>query len=112
MEIHAAHNHGLLGTYLSPLSNKRTDEYGGDLFGLAKYPCEVIQAVRNEVGPDYPIAVRLSCTNREEGGLTIKETCAIAKLLEEAGVDLIHASTGTLLNYPAGFRSRENHQCR
>lgn len=98
IEVHCGHNHGLLGTFMTPLSNKRTDEYGGDVFGLTRYPIEIIKAIREQVGPDFPIAVRISCTNLEEGGLRIEETCMQAKLFEEASVDFIHASNGSLMN--------------
>jgi 2,4-dienoyl-CoA reductase-like NADH-dependent reductase (Old Yellow Enzyme family)/thioredoxin reductase len=97
VEVHCAHNHGLLGAFVSPLHNKRTDEYGGDLFGLMKFPLEVIAAVRKQVGPDYPISVRISGSNEEDGGLTIDDTCRMAKMFEEASVDYFDVSNGTLL---------------
>lgn len=98
VEVHCAHNHGLLGAFVSPLHNKRTDEYGGDLFGRMKFPLEVIAAVRKQVGPGYPISVRISGSNEEEGGLTIEDTCRMAKMFEEGGVDYFDVSNGTLLN--------------
>lgn len=98
VEIHCAHNHGLLGAFVSPLHNKRVDEYGGDIFGLMKFPLEVIKAVRDFAGPDFPISVRISGSNEEEGGLRIEDTCRMAKMFEEAGVDFFDVSNGTLMD--------------
>jgi 2,4-dienoyl-CoA reductase-like NADH-dependent reductase (Old Yellow Enzyme family)/thioredoxin reductase len=97
VEVHCAHNHGLLGAFVSPLHNKRADEYGGSLFGRMKFPLEVIRAVREQVGPDYPISVRISGCEMEDGGNTIDDTCVMAKLFEEAGVNYFDVSNGTLL---------------
>jgi 2,4-dienoyl-CoA reductase-like NADH-dependent reductase (Old Yellow Enzyme family)/thioredoxin reductase len=98
VEVHCAHNHGLLGAFVSPLHNKRTDEYGGDLFGLMKLPLEVIAAIRKEVGPDYPISVRISGSEMEAGGLTVDEICRMAKMFEKASVNYFDVSNGTLLD--------------
>ncbi len=98
VEIHCAHNHGLLGAFVSPLHNKRVDEYGGDIFGLMKFPLEVIKAVRDFVGPDFPISVRISGSNEEEGGLRIEDTCRMAKMFEQASVDFFDVSNGTLMD--------------
>lgn len=113
VEVHCAHNHGLLGAFVSPLHNKRADEYGGDLFGLMKFPLEVIAAIRKEVGPDYLISVRISGSNMEDGGLTIEDTCRMAKMFEEASVDYFDVSNGTLMDVktvlpPTGIRSAVN----
>ncbi|MCI7303321.1 MAG: FAD-dependent oxidoreductase [Clostridiales Family XIII bacterium] len=93
VEIHGAHGY-LIGAFISPLSNKRTDEYGGSLEGRAKFPLEVVAAVRNAVGPDYPIFFRMSANEYVDGGFSLQEAKLYAQLLEEAGVDCIHCSQG------------------
>lgn len=96
VEIHCAHGHALLGSFLSPLMNHRTDEYGGDINGRARFLIEVVEAIRKAVGEDFPISVRLSANEGEEGGNNVYDTCYVARLLEEASVDYIHFSNGTL----------------
>ena len=93
VEIHGAHGY-LIGAFISPLSNKRTDEYGGSLEGRAKFPLEVVRAVREAVGEDFPIFFRLSTTEYVDGGFSIQEAKIYAQLLEEAGVDCLHCSQG------------------
>jgi 2,4-dienoyl-CoA reductase-like NADH-dependent reductase (Old Yellow Enzyme family) len=93
VEIHGAHGY-LIHEFLSPLSNQREDEYGGDLNNRMRFLLEVTDAVR-EVWPDsLPLFVRLSATDWTEGGLTIEETVQIARELKKHGVDLIDASSG------------------
>jgi len=96
VEIHCGHNHGLLGSFVTPLSNKRADEYGGNLLNRMKFPLEIVKAIREENGPDYAIGARISGCNMEDGGLTIEDTCQMAKLFEAAGVDFFDVSNGTL----------------
>ncbi len=96
IEIHAAHAHALLGAFLSPLTNRRTDEYGGDVHGRARFLIEIIQAFKNELGSDFPLGVRLSAGDAEQGGQTVIETAYLAQLLEQAGVNYIHLSYGTV----------------
>jgi len=97
IEVHSAHCHGLLGAFVSPLHNKRSDEYGGNIFGRMKFPLEIIRAIRAECGPDYPISVRISGSEMEDGGNTIDDTCIMAQLYQEAGVDFFDVSNGTLI---------------
>jgi 2,4-dienoyl-CoA reductase-like NADH-dependent reductase (Old Yellow Enzyme family) len=93
VEIHGAHGY-LIHEFLSPLSNVREDEYGGDLHHRMRFLLEVTDAVR-AVWPDsLPLFVRLSATDWTEGGLTIEETIQIARELKKHGVDLIDASSG------------------
>jgi 2,4-dienoyl-CoA reductase-like NADH-dependent reductase (Old Yellow Enzyme family)/thioredoxin reductase len=103
VEIHMAHGY-LLCSFLSPFSNKREDRYGGDISGRARFPGEVLKAVRNRVGPDFPIICRLSGDEYVEGGLTIEETKQIAKILEREGADALHISAcnaaSGYLNHP------------
>ena len=95
VQLHCAHNHHLLGGFLSALNNKRTDAYGGDIHGRLKLILQVIQCIRSRVGPGFPILVRISGDEFEPGGQTIQETRYIAPLLVEAGADALHISAGT-----------------
>ena len=97
--LHCAHNYHLLGSFLSPLHNKRTDAYGGSLDNRLRITLEAIQSIRAKVGPDFPILIRISGAEFEPGGRTIEETQYIAPLMVEAGVSAIQLSAGTL-NYP------------
>ena len=97
VEIHAAHAHGLLGGFLSPLYNKRCDEYGGDIDGRLRLTLEVIAEVRKKCGKDFIIDVRLSGDEYSDGGNNINDAIYIAKQLEKAGVDFLHISGGTTI---------------
>ena len=94
VEIHAAHAHGLLGGFLSPLFNKRCDEYGGDINGRLRLTLEVIAEVRRICGEDFIIDVRISGDEYSDGGLNINDATYIAKQLEKAGADMLHVSGG------------------
>lgn len=94
VEIHAAHAHGLLGGFLSPYYNKRTDEYGGNLESRLRLTLEVIQAVREKCGPDFIIDVRISGDDYFDGGNNLTDMVYVAKRLESIGVDMIHVSGG------------------
>ncbi len=93
IEIHGAHGY-LIGQFLSPFTNKRTDEYGGNLTNRMRFPLEIIEAVRDRVGRDYPVLYRISGHEYIEGGLTIDDSKLVAKKLEEIGVEAIHVSAG------------------
>lgn len=97
VEIHAAHAHGLLGGFLTPLYNKRCDEYGGDINGRLRLTLEVIEEVRRKCGEDFIIDVRISGDEYSDGGLNINDATYVAKQLEKAGVDMIHVSGGTTI---------------
>ncbi len=102
VEIHAAHNY-VLGGFLSRYSNQRTDEYGGSLENRARLSCEVIRAVKAEVGDSLAVIVRLAGQEYGESeGLTPDEAARAAAMFEEAGADAIHV-TGTALNAFANF---------
>jgi anthraniloyl-CoA monooxygenase len=93
VEMHAAHGY-LLASFLSPLTNRRTDEYGGSLENRIRFPLEVFEAMR-EVWPAHkPMSVRLSATDWAEGGLTPEDSVEIARAFAQAGVDLVDVSTG------------------
>jgi 2,4-dienoyl-CoA reductase-like NADH-dependent reductase (Old Yellow Enzyme family)/thioredoxin reductase len=93
IEIHGAHGY-LIGQFLSPFTNKRTDEYGGDLNNRMRFPLEIVEAVRERVGEEYPVIYRISGHEYIEGGLTIDDTKLVAKKLEDNGIDAIHVSAG------------------
>ena len=97
VEIHAAHAHGLLGGFLTPLYNKRCDEYGGDINGRLRLTLEVIEEVRRRCGEDFIIDVRISGDEYSDGGLNINDATYVAKQLEKAGVDMLHVSGGTTI---------------
>lgn len=99
VEIHGASGY-LVGEFLSPFSNKRSDEYGGTIRGRAKFAIDLVKAIREKVGPDFPISFRLCTAEYVDGGLTIEETKVIARLLEEAGVDLLHCTQGVYASRP------------
>jgi 2,4-dienoyl-CoA reductase-like NADH-dependent reductase (Old Yellow Enzyme family) len=98
IELHAAHGY-LLHEFLSPLSNKRMDEYGGDFAGRAKLPLEVAAAVREAVPEHIPIFVRISATDWAEGGWDLEQSIEFAKKLKGIGIDLIDCSSGGLVTY-------------
>jgi len=91
IEIHLAHGY-LLGTFLSPLTNRRDDEYGGLIENRMRYPLEVFDAVR--AAWDGPLSVRLSAIDWKPGGQTIEDTIAVARALKEHGCDLVDVSSG------------------
>ncbi len=94
VEIHGAHGY-LLCQFLSANSNKRKDEYGGDLRQRARFVIEVLQSVRRAVGDDFPISLRLSVEEMIKGGYTADEMVPIVPEFVRAGADIIHASFGT-----------------
>jgi len=95
IELHAAHGY-LLHQFLSPISNHRTDSYGGSFENRVRYPLEVVAAVR-EIWPEgKPLMVRLSATDWIPGGWDLSEATEFSKLLGKAGCDAIHVSTGGL----------------
>ena len=96
VEIHAAHGYALVGSFLSPFFNKRTDRYGGSLEGRLRLLLEIIDAIRARVGVDFPIIVRMSGDERRTGGRTLQESQFIARLLVQAGVDALEVSGGTV----------------
>lgn len=97
VEIHAAHAHGLLGGFLSPLFNKRTDDYGGDIDGRLKLTLEVVDAVRERCGNDFIIDVRISGNEYVEGANGLPEMIYVAKQLEKHSVNMLHVSGGVTI---------------
>lgn len=93
IEVHSAHGY-LLHQFLSPISNQRTDQYGGSLENRMRFPLEVFDAVRAAFPHDKPVGLRLSSTDWVEGGWDLAQTIEYAKALKQRGVDWIDASSG------------------
>ncbi|MCK8466413.1 NADH:flavin oxidoreductase/NADH oxidase [Microbacterium sp. KSW4-16] len=96
LEIHGAHGY-LLHQFLSPLSNRRDDEYGGSLENRARLLLRVVDAVREAAGPEVPVFVRISATDHAEGGFAPDEASAVADWATQRGADLIDVSSGGLV---------------
>ena len=96
IELHMAHGY-LLNEFLSPLSNRRDDAYGGDFAGRTRLPLRVTEAVRAAWPAELPLFVRISATDWAEGGWSIDDSVAFARLLKERGVDLVDCSSGGLV---------------
>lgn len=95
VQLHCAHAYMLAGSFLSPLRNKRTDEYGGDLDGRAKFTLEIIKNMKEKAGEDFPIIMRISGDERVPGGNTINDMLYLIPKFIEAGVDGFEVSGGT-----------------
>jgi 2,4-dienoyl-CoA reductase-like NADH-dependent reductase (Old Yellow Enzyme family) len=98
LEIHAAHGY-LLHEFLSPLSNLRTDEYGGSFENRTRLLLEVVQAVQSEWSKEFPLLVRISATDWADGGWNSEESLRLSNILKENGVDLIDVSSGGLVSH-------------
>jgi anthraniloyl-CoA monooxygenase len=92
-ELHCAHGY-LLASFVSPLTNRRTDEYGGSLANRLRYPLEVFEAMRAAWPSHKPMSVRISATDWAEGGISGDDAVLIARAFGEAGADLVDVSTG------------------
>jgi len=95
VQVHGAHGY-LIHQFLSPLSNRREDEYGGSLENRMRFPLELFDAVRAAFPADRPVTMRLSGTDWVEGGWDVEQSVAFAKLLEQRGCAGIHVSSGGL----------------
>jgi 2,4-dienoyl-CoA reductase-like NADH-dependent reductase (Old Yellow Enzyme family) len=93
VELHMAHGY-LLQEFVSPLSNKRTDEYGGSLANRMRFPLEVFAAVREAMPAAFPVGARISCIDWVDGGWTLDDSVAFAKELRARGCDFIDCSSG------------------
>nr|WP_256672018.1 bifunctional salicylyl-CoA 5-hydroxylase/oxidoreductase [Pseudomonas sp. phDV1] len=96
LEIQAGHGF-LLSNFISPLTNQRTDEYGGSLENRLRFPLEVVAAVRKTWPENLPLSVRISATDWAEGGTTVDEAVEIARALKAAGVDVVDVSSGEVV---------------
>ena len=93
LELHYAHGY-LMSAFITPLTNKRTDEYGGSLANRMRFPLEVFRAVRAVWADDKPISVRISANDWLPGGITPQDAVEVARILTDAGVDMIDVSAG------------------
>ncbi len=94
VQIHAAHGY-LISQFLSPRSNQRNDRWGGSLENRARFLLFTVNTVRQLVGPDFPIAVKLNSADFQRGGFAFEDSLQVARWLQEGGVDLIEISGGT-----------------
>ena len=97
VQIHSAHGY-LLSQFLSPIYNRRQDEYGGDVRNRARIHLEIYDAVRQAVGEDYPVLIKMNCRDFADGGLSLEDSVQVAGLLADAGLDAIELSGGLLTN--------------
>ncbi|MBF6050463.1 bifunctional salicylyl-CoA 5-hydroxylase/oxidoreductase [Streptomyces eurocidicus] len=118
LELHCAHGY-LLSSFLSPLTNHRTDAYGGDLAGRLRYPLEVFDAVRAVWPADRPMTVRISATDWADGGTTGEDAVAVARAFAAHGADALDVSTGQVVpherpaygrSYQTPFADRVRHE--
>ena len=94
VQLHGAHGF-LINQFLSPLTNRRTDEYGGSIENRSRFLLEVYRKVRQTVGENYPVLIKLNASDNLDGGLEIDDAMYAAKELARAGIDAIEVSTGT-----------------
>jgi 2,4-dienoyl-CoA reductase-like NADH-dependent reductase (Old Yellow Enzyme family) len=94
VQLHGAHGY-LINQFLSPLSNKRQDEYGGTIENRCRFLLAAYEAVRSAVGPDFPVMVKLNGSDNLAGGLSLEDAVYAAKTLDKAGIDCIEVSGGT-----------------
>nr|MBF0223015.1 NADH:flavin oxidoreductase [Desulfobulbaceae bacterium] len=94
VQLHGAHGY-LINQFLSPLTNKRDDEYGGSLENRCRFMMEVYGAVRDAVGPAYPVMIKLNCADFLDGGFQLEDAVYAAKALDKLGIDAIEVSGGT-----------------
>lgn len=99
VELHGAHGY-LINQFVSPYSNKRTDEYGGTFMNRLRFPLDIIKRAKELVGDDFPITYRITADEMVEGGLTINDTKIIVPILESAGIAAIHVSASV---YKSGY---------
>jgi 2,4-dienoyl-CoA reductase-like NADH-dependent reductase (Old Yellow Enzyme family) len=107
IEIHNAHGY-LVHQFLSPLSNKRNDAYGGDFGGRTRFPLEIAEAIRKVIPDGMPLFVRVSAVDGMEGGWTMDDTVAYAKALKSRGVDVIDCSSGGLVGSATAARVKRS----
>jgi 2,4-dienoyl-CoA reductase-like NADH-dependent reductase (Old Yellow Enzyme family) len=94
VQLHGAHGY-LINQFLSPLTNRRTDEYGGSIENRSRFLLEVYRKVRESVGTDYPVFIKLNAADNLDGGLNIADALYAAKALAKMGIDAIEVSAGT-----------------
>ena len=98
LELHIAHGY-LLSSFISPYTNRRRDEYGGDIGNRSRYPLRILRSVRRAWPSERPISVRISATDWISGGLSERDLLAFVLLLKENGADIINVSTGQVVSH-------------
>lgn len=111
IELHCAHGYMLLGSFLSPLKNKRTDEYGGDLMHRARLLFEVIEAIKSKCGAEFPIILRMSGSEKIAGGNTVENMLQLIPELEKRGVDAFEISGGSQYELPNKIMPSHGEEC-
>lgn len=111
IELHCAHGYMLLGSFLSPLKNKRTDEYGGDLMHRARLLFEVIEAIKSKCGAEFPIILRMSGSEKIAGGNTVEDMLQLIPELEKRGVDAFEISGGSQYELPNKIMPSHGEEC-
>jgi NAD(H)-dependent 7beta-hydroxy-3-oxo-delta4-cholenoic acid oxidoreductase len=111
IELHCAHGYMLLGSFLSPLKNKRTDEYGGDLMHRARLLFEVIEAIKSKCGAEFPIILRMSGSEKIAGGNTVENMLQLIPELEKRGVDAFEISGGSQYELPNKIIPSHGEEC-
>ena len=101
IQIHSAHGY-LLSQFLSPAFNQRNDEYGGDIQNRARIVLHILQRIRQVVGKDYPVLIKINCQDFIENGLSLEDSLQVAKMLVEEGIDAIELSGGVLISKKLG----------
>ena len=94
VQIHGAHGY-LISQFLSPVTNRRDDRWGGPLVNRARFLLDIVRATRAQVGQRFPVAVKLNSADFQKGGFTLDESCQVAAWLADEGVDLLEVSGGT-----------------
>jgi 2,4-dienoyl-CoA reductase-like NADH-dependent reductase (Old Yellow Enzyme family) len=94
VQVHSAHGY-LISQFLSPRANHRSDDWGGSLENRARFLLETVAAVRQAVGDEFPVGVKLNSSDFQKGGFSADECCQVASWLDQAGVDLLEISGGT-----------------
>ena len=108
IEIHGAHGY-LVNEFLSPLCNKRTDEYGGSFENNTRFLLEIIEAIRSEWPVEYPLFLRISASDWVDGGWSLEDSVRLAGMVKNKGVDLIDCSSGGVVSY-AKINAKPNYQ--
>ncbi len=108
IELHGAHGY-LINEFLSPLCNKRTDEYGGPFENRIRFLLEIIEAVRMEWPDELPLFLRISTTDWADGGWTVDDSVRLATIVKDKGIDLIDCSSGGVVDY-AKIPAKPNYQ--
>ena len=111
IELHCAHGYMLLGSFLSPLKNKRTDAYGGNLMNRARLLFEVVEAIKDKCGNDFPIILRMSGSEKICGGNTIEDKLQLIPELEKRGVDAFEVSGGSQYELPNKIMPSHGEEC-